>query len=704
MSDRSSTLSCLLAPKSVAVVGASDDPSRIGGRPIHYFKAGGFQGPVYPVNPKRETVQGLTAYPAVDALPEPVDFAIIALPAEVAVTAARACADAGVKGCIVFSSGFAEADDAGRALQEELAGIARDSGMRIVGPNCLGLFNAELGFYPTFTTTLDRGLPQTGPLSIVSQSGAYGSHLYFLARAQGLGMRYWITTGNECDVQVAECLRWLADDPETKVIMAYIEGSTDPEALIEGFERARANRKPVILMKVGRSAVGAEAAASHTAALAGADAVYDAIFRQYGVHRARTTQELMDIAYGCTRGIYPATRKLGLVTISGGVGVLMADTAEDYSLEVAPMPEDAQRALKAALPFAAVRNPVDITAQSFNQMSLVTTNMRIMLEKGGYDAIVAFFTSVAGSTLISDTLAAALAEGCAGHPDRLLVLSIIAPPEIVARYEAQGFLVYEDPSSAIAVIAALTSFGESFARAAETPAQIALAPAAEPLPKRTLGEAEAKQRLAAAGIPVVTETLATSAEEAVAAFARLGSPAVLKIASPDILHKTEVGGVLLDRRDAESVRAGYETLVARAAERAPAARIDGVLVAPMVTGGVETILGVQHDPVFGPMVMFGLGGVFVEVLKDVTFRRAPFDAREARAMIDEVKGRALLDGVRGAPPADIDALVQALVGLSRFAAAHAGEIETIDVNPFVVLPAGQGARALDALIVPRGAG
>lgn len=704
MSDRSSTLSCLLAPKSVAVVGASDDPSRIGGRPIHYFKAGGFQGPVYPVNPKRETVQGLTAYPAVDALPEPVDFAIIALPAEVAVTAARACADAGVKGCIVFSSGFAEADDAGRALQEELAGIARDSGMRIVGPNCLGLFNAELGFYPTFTTTLDRGLPQTGPLSIVSQSGAYGSHLYFLARAQGLGMRYWITTGNECDVQVAECLRWLADDPETKVIMAYIEGSTDPEALIEGFERARANRKPVILMKVGRSAVGAEAAASHTAALAGADAVYDAIFRQYGVHRARTTQELMDIAYGCTRGIYPATRKLGLVTISGGVGVLMADTAEDYSLDVAPMPEDAQRALKAALPFAAVRNPVDITAQSFNQMSLVTTNMRIMLEKGGYDAIVAFFTSVAGSTLISDTLAAALAEGCAGHPDRLLVLSIIAPPEIVARYEAQGFLVYEDPSSAIAVIAALTSFGESFARAAETPARIAVAPAAEPLPKRTLGEAEAKQRLAAVGIPVVTETLAASAEEAVAAFARLGGPAVLKIASPDILHKTEVGGVLLDRRDAQSVRAGFETLVARAAERAPAARIDGVLVAPMVTGGVETILGVQHDPVFGPMVMFGLGGVFVEVLKDVTFRRAPFDAREARAMIDEVKGRVLLDGVRGAPPADIDALVQALVGLSRFAAAHAGEIETIDVNPFVVLPAGQGARALDALIVPRGAG
>lgn len=704
MSDRSSTLSCLLAPKSVAVVGASDDPSRIGGRPIHYFKAGGFQGPVYPVNPKRETVQGLTAYPTVDALPEPVDFAIIALPAEVAVTAARACADAGVKGCIVFSSGFAEADDAGRALQEELAGIARDSGMRIVGPNCLGLFNAELGFYPTFTTTLDRGLPQTGPLSIVSQSGAYGSHLYFLARAQGLGMRYWITTGNECDVQVAECLRWLADDPETKVIMAYIEGSTDPEALIEGFERARANRKPVILMKVGRSAVGAEAAASHTAALAGADAVYDAIFRQYGVHRARTTQELMDIAYGCTRGIYPATRKLGLVTISGGVGVLMADTAEDYSLDVAPMPEDAQRALKAALPFAAVRNPVDITAQSFNQMSLVTTNMRIMLEKGGYDAIVAFFTSVAGSTLISDTLAAALAEGCAGHPDRLLVLSIIAPPEIVARYEAQGFLVYEDPSSAIAVIAALTSFGESFARAAETPARIAVAPAAEPLPKRTLGEAEAKQRLAAVGIPVVTETLAASAEEAVAAFARLGGPAVLKIASPDILHKTEVGGVLLDRRDAQSVRAGFETLVARAAERAPAARIDGVLVAPMVTGGVETILGVQHDPVFGPMVMFGLGGVFVEVLKDVTFRRAPFDAREARAMIDEVKGRVLLDGVRGAPPADIDALVQALVGLSRFAAAHAGEIETIDVNPFVVLPAGQGARALDALIVPRGAG
>lgn len=698
------SLSSLLAPASVAVIGASDDPSRIGGRPIHYFKAGGFQGPVYPVNPKRETVQGLTAYPTIGAVPEPVDFAIVALPAGVAVEAVRACADAGVKGCVVFSSGFAEADAAGRALQDEMTRIARETGMRIVGPNCLGLFNAALGFYPTFTTTLDRGLPQTGPLSIVSQSGAYGSHLYFLARERSLGMRYWITTGNECDVQVAECLRWLADDDGTEIIMAYIEGSTDPEALIDGFERARANRKPVIMMKVGRSAVGAEAAASHTAALAGADAIYDAIFRQYGVHRARTTQELMDIAYGCTRGIYPAARKLGLVTISGGVGVLMADTAEDYGLDVTPMPEDAQRELKEALPFAAVRNPVDITAQSFNQMSLVTTNMRIMLEKGGYDAIVAFFTSVAGSTLISEKLAAALAEGCAGHPDRLLVLSIIAPPEIVARYEAQGFLVYEDPSSAIAVIAALTRFGESFARAKETPTRIAVAPPAEPLPRRTLGEAEAKRWLSAAGIPVVTETLATSADEAVAAFEGMNGPVVLKIASADILHKTEVGGVLLDRRDAGSVRAGFGTLLARAAERAPDARIDGVLVAPMVTGGVETILGVQHDPVFGPMVMFGLGGVFVEVLKDVTFRRAPFDAREARAMVDEVKGRALLDGARGAPPADIDALVRALVRLSRFAAAHAGTVETIDLNPFVVLPAGQGALALDALIVPRETG
>ena len=377
----------------------------------------------------------------------------------------------------------------------------------------------------------------------------------------------------------------------------------------------------------------------------------------------------------------------------------MADTASEYGFDVVPMPTTAQEKLKALLPFAAPRNPVDITAQAFNDPSLIGQNVELMLEEGGYDAIVAFFTSVAGAPYLAPILSATFNDVCIRFPNRLLVLSIIASEEICRAYEEQGYLIYEDPSRAIAAIKALCNFADSFAlspavTSARTRANL------EPLPSK-LDEYSAKRLLAEHGISVLEERLVSDADAAVQAARELGFPVVAKIVSPDIIHKTEIGGVALNLDSAEAVRQAIFDILKRAQEHHPAAQLDRFLIAPQVSDGIEVIAGIQCDPVFGPVVMFGLGGLFVEVLQDVTFRVAPFDEREAHRMIQEIKGYPLLQGVRGQPRTDINALADTLVKLSEFAINYADNLESVDINPLRVLPKGEGIVALDAVIVKR---
>ena len=698
MNDLPESLQHILAPRRVAILGASDGPSRIGGRPIHYMKEAGFEGDILPVNPNRETVQGLTAYPTVSDVPGEIDFALVALPAPAVAEAVRASAAKGAKACLIFSSGFAEVGEEGERLQAELTAIARETGVRIIGPNCLGLFNPSAGFYPTFSSSVDGNFPTPGGLAIVTQSGAFGSHLFYTANQKGIGIRTWISTGNESDVDVSELIGHLAEDPGTKVILAYVEGARDGRRLIASLEKARAARKPVLFFKVGRSEVGAEAARSHTAALAGADAVYDGVLRQYGAYRGSTVEELLDVAYAAQTGVYPTGKRIGLVTISGGAGVMMADAAEDAGLDVAPMPEEAQTTLKALLPFAAVRNPVDITAQVLNNLDLVPQFLQAMYREGGYDAMVAFFTMTASSPMIADTMRDRILKGLEGYEDRLTALSIVGGPQALKRYTDAGLLNYEDPVRAIRAFAALMGFGRSFA--GQEGRMAVAVPAMEPLPSGPLGEKEAKAILAKAGLPVVEDRLATTAAEAEAAVRAFGRRCALKIASPDILHKTDAGGVRLNVA-AEGAADAFDAIMGAAKAYDASARLDGVLISPMAGEGVETILGVQRDPVFGPVVMLGLGGIHVEVLKDVTFRAAPFDLQEARAMIADLRARAIFDGVRGAPPADVEALAEAAHRLSLFAAAHADTVESVDLNPVRVMARGEGVLALDALIVRR---
>lgn len=700
MIDPQAGLQALIAPESVAIIGASDDPGRIGGRPLRYLLDWGYAGPFYPVNPNRDTVQGVKAYASIKDIGHPVDCALIAVPAKFVLDTLEDCAACGVKSAIVFSSGFAEIGDAGTSAQDALTAFSKRTGMRLLGPNCLGVLNFHSRFFATFSSTGDQGYPEPGPLAIISQSGAYGTHLFAVAKGRGLGVSHVITTGNECDVTVAECIDWAVDNDHIKVIAAYAEGVKDGAALIRALEKARAHNKPVIFLKVGQSEEGAAAAQSHTASLAGADEIYDAVFRQHGVYRAQTTEDMLDAAYACTAGIFPKANRVGLVTISGGVGVQMADQAVKLGLDVAPMPDDAQKLLKEHLPFASALNPVDTTAQFFNDMSLVGLNFDIMLDKGGYDSAVAFFTLAACSPYVVEPLLKELDAIRKKFPDRLLILSLVGSDEMVATYSNAGYLIFEDPCRAIAAIAALTQIGEGFAR---PPAAMADASGAQrtELPARALSEWESRDVLAAAGLPVCEAVLCTSAEAAAEAANSFAVPVALKINGAAFAHKTEIGGVQLGIDTPDAAARAFDEIKARAMQANPAAAFDGVIVAPMVSGGVEAILGVQIDPVFGPAVMFGLGGVFVEVFKDVSFRLAPFDKAEALRMIDETKGAKLLHGVRGKPAADIDALADALVNLSVFAAANADQLSSVDLNPFLVLPAGEGCVALDALVVPK---
>ena len=443
-----------------------------------------------------------------------------------------------------------------------------------------------------------------------------------------------------------------------------------------------------------------EAAQSHTASIAGNDRVTDAVLAELGVVRAANTEQMLDIARLATRRIYPVANTLGVITVSGGAGVVISDAAADQGLPVPEMPAGAQARLKALLSYAAPRNPVDITAQFMNDISLVGSFAEAVVSDGGYRSVLGFFSYTGGAATIAPRLREQLKAVRERHPDRLFVLCVQASRDQLEGYEHDGFCVFEDPTRAVVAIAAMGHFGRAFNRPPALPAPV-VAPVV--LPAANPGEADAKRLLVTAGIPCAPERACSSVDAAVAAASDIGFPVVMKILSPDIVHKSEIGGVLLNVGDTEAVRDGYAALLRRAGQALPAARIEGVLVARQLAAGVECILGIHRDPVFGPVAMFGLGGIFVEVLEDVVFHRCPFGEDTAEALIRSIRGAPLLLGARGKPPADVAALAQMLSRLSAFAVAAGPRLQSIDLNPVIALAAGEGAYAVDAVIELGGA-
>ena len=701
----SDILQRLFYPKAVAIIGASNSPVKIGGRPIVQNRELGFSGRLYPVNPGAGEVQGLKAYPSVQAIPDDLDCAIVSVPAPSVLAAVEACAEKRVPLAVVFSSGFAEYSEEGRQTQERLAEIARTSGMRLLGPNTMGALSIDGAFSATFTSISQSGAggswPRRGNISVASQSGAVGTQILLLLRERGIGVAKWVATGNQCDLDIADCIEHLANDEVTRVIAVYLEGGVDGRRLRQAFEAARSRRKPVIMLKVGESEIGAAAATSHTASLAGAADVYRAVFRQHNVFPAQSLQELVDVVAAGRAGRFPERAELAVTSGSGGINVIMADACARLGVALPEVPAHTQRKLKELVPYAATRNPVDMAAPGMGDMKLEAQVLEMLLDEGSYSSVLAYVAHNGMMPQRMEELARHLPRIRERFPDRIIGIVANMMAEWRDRFQDQGFLVYEEPTRAIAAIAALWRIGRGFLNANSHEQPLSLPETAHSPGAGQDGEQAAKRLVASMGLSVVEDRLARSPAGAVDAAKALGKTVVLKIASAAIPHKSDIGGVLVGLRSAEDVAAGYDTLMARARGAAPTAQIDGVLVSPLIEGGLETIVGVKRDAVFGPVVMFGMGGMFVEIYRDVSLRVAPFGVDTAREMIRAIVGYPLLAGARGRARADIEALARALSLVSAYADRFRDELDSIDINPLIVLPEGKGVVAVDALVVPR---
>ncbi|KZL15487.1 succinyl-CoA synthetase subunit alpha [Pseudovibrio axinellae] len=685
----------LIAPNSVAIIGASEDPTRIGGRPIAAMLKAGYKGRIMPVNPKRDTVQGLPCFASIEGLPEAPEAALVAVPAKFVPQCIEALGRKGCKAATLFSAGFAEAGEEGEAAQRELMAIAARYGLRLLGPNTLGVYNVEIGYYGTFSSSLDTGFPIQGNIGIASQSGAFGAHLGALARDQGLGCSVLITTGNEADITVADAVRWMAASDSVDVICTYMEAVNDAPALLAALDVARAAGKPVLALKSGRSAVGALAAASHTASLTGDAVVADAVLSEHGAIILRDPESMMDIAYAASKKVFPQQHSLGVVTISGGAGIVASDEAERIGLPMPAMPDAAQAKLLEVLPYGSPVNPLDCTAQALNEPGLLEEFTRAGLEEGGYGAVLCFLTYVAGSEVLSKVILEAMAPLREAYPNRIIAFCALGEPAVLKRYDDAGILIFNDPCRAVRALDAVLRLG-----AAQSQTSSSTLSAHQPVkvPATSPDEAEAKVLLAEAGIVPPPEQAVHSAEEAVKVAEEIGYPVVMKILSPDIVHKFDIGAVKLNIRDMDGALAAHAAILAAVANHAPYARVKGVLVAKQISGGVECLMGINRDPTFGPVAVFGLGGIFVELLNDVALRACPFGPEAAREMLLSIRCAAILQGARGTEPADIDALAKMLSNLSIFAVGIGERLVSIDLNPVLAMPEGQGAYALDAVI------
>jgi acyl-CoA synthetase (NDP forming) len=706
----------LLWPKTVAVVGASSDTNGLRGRILEIILSHPFAGKVYPVSRNATEVQGLKAYASIDALPEPADLAILIVPAQYIPAELERCGLAGVKAAVILSSGFAEEPgEAGLRMQAEIAATARRYDMAVTGPNTEGFANIAAALCPTFSPAMDKNAGAIRParalgrgqVSVISQSGGLGFAFFDRARPRNLAFRHIVTTGNEAALDVADVLDYMLDEGETDVFLLLLEDVKSPEKFKRAAEKALKAGKPLIVGKIGQTEPGRRAVASHTAALAGSQASYRAIFEHYGLIEGRDFDEMIDMAAGflaCGDKL-PAGKRIGICTSSGGAGVWMADACAAAGLEIPVLDDATRKAIDVHLPsYGTSQNPVDSTAQGVHKVGyaefarlvglsplidgvivVVTARRSAFLEndlpklqKLGRESKKPVFMWT--YTLPSDRSVEILNEG--GYPLFTGALGCARTMRVMADYRSLRERLLRPTESATIAAPARDKVRACLAKSGAV-----------------LSEWQARPLLAAYGIGAGDAgTLARSADEAEAMAKILARPVALKVQSADIPHKTEAGAVALNI-SGDGARAAYERVLAAAKKYAPKARIDGVLVQPMAAPGREVILGINRDPTWGPLLMVGLGGVLVEALGDIALAPVPLDRAAVAALLGRLKVASVLGAYRGAPEADTDALIELMVQLSHFAADHADEIAEIDLNPVIVHTKGQGVSVVDALIV-----
>ncbi|WP_201964791.1 acetate--CoA ligase family protein [Ramlibacter ginsenosidimutans] len=692
-------LMALFQPRSVAVVGATEDRNRVGGRPLHYLRTFGFEGKVYPINPKRDTVQGFRAYASLEDLPEAPDVAVIAVGGDHVQGVLRQCAARGVRSAVVMSSGFGETGPEGVKRQSELVTEARALGVRLVGPNAQGVANFRSGAVLNFSTMFMEVPPQDGPVAVISQSGAASVMPYALLRERGIGVRYVVASGNDADVSVSELALAAAADPEVRVLLLYIESLADPAVLAQAAALARARGAAVVALKSGRSAHGAKAAASHTGAMVNDDALVDAFFAAHGIWRADDVHGLVNAVELYLACGLRSARRLVVMSHSGAVGVVCADTAERLGVALAELEPGTVQALARIMPgFATAQNPVDLTASLLSDGSMFGRTLDALAGDPQADMFL-IGVPVAGEGYDVPGMAADTARFLrrTGKP-----VVVSAPqPAVRAAFHAAGVPVFGHETDALAALHQVTRHAAlvqaaSLREADASPASAVPAAGRDTRRTRTLSEAESLALLQSAGVPVVPHRLCHSAREAVQAWQELGPDVVVKACSAAIPHKSEHGLVFLDRRSEEEVRGAYEECVARV--RTLGQPLEGVLVAQCVRGQREFALGVKQDPLFGTAVMVSDGGKYVEVLKDFVVLLHPFSEQDVLDRLATLRIAPILAGVRGEPPVDLQVVAKAAVALGRFAAARSGQIASIDLNPLIAGAAGAGGWAVDAII------
>jgi acyl-CoA synthetase (NDP forming) len=702
----------LLSPDSVAIIGASADQS-LRGRLTHQLVEHGFPGRIYPVTRSASEVLGHQAYASVADLPEAPDLAVILVPAAHVVAAIEQCAARGIPAAVVISSGFAEEkSDEAAARDVALRAIAGRTGMVIAGPNSEGLVNPlrplVATFSPVFHDASQPLLPQAGrarPIAVSCQSGALTFAFLSRGRDRQLQFTYQVSAGNQTVLEAHDYVDWVLDAGGADIFLCYLEGIRDAARFRAVADKAARAGKPLIVAKVGRSDAGRRAAASHTGALAHAGSADDAIFRHHGIIRGEDLDHMVDVATAFAYCRLPRGNRVAVITGSGGSAVWMADILSAHGLELPVLEDDIQRRIMALLPsYGSALNPIDATAQAIGELGYAPL-VELVAQSKRIDTILLI------SSLANENRAKKLADemaGIIGTIDQPILLSTYttASAAAIATLGTAGIPCYTSMPSCARAIRALVDYGAFQERLARRSTEPAAPVAARNEVARALSgsgpvltEIASKALLAHYGVPLPPEALATSEAEAIAAATTIGGSVALKVQSPDILHKTEAGAVVLGLNGDAAVREGYRRVLGRALAAHPGARIDGVLVQAMARRGVDIILGIARDPDFGPMLMVGLGGIHVEVLRDVAFAPVPLGTAEALALLDQLKGAALFDGARGEPAADRAALAELMVALSRFAADHADRIEEIDLNPVIVHAAGEGLTIVDALIV-----
>ncbi len=701
------SLEPLFAPRSVAVIGASTKEGSVGQAVLTNLILNRFNGIVYPVNPKTKGILGIRCYPSIMEVPDEVDLAAIIVPSAAAPGVMEQCGQKGVRSAVIISAGFREVGEEGKRLEQQVAAVAATYRIPLVGPNCLGLINTDpdVRLNASFATHT----PAAGSIAFVSQSGALCTAILDYARAEHIGFSKFVSMGNKADVTENDLLRYLKDDRHTRVILLYVEDLVDGRRFIEIAREITGeieHPKPILVIKSGRTAAGARAAASHTGSLAGQDEVYDAVFAQSGVLRVDTVEELFDYAVAFAKQPLPRGRRVAIVTNAGGPGIMATDACVRYGLELSTFAPETQEDLRRGLPPTAnVHNPVDVIGDA--QHDRYKHALRAVLADPAVDGLIVILTPQAMTDI--EAIAGAIVEAARRQQKPVLasfmgVMDVSAGVKVL---EGHGVPHYKFPEGACRALAAMARYvfwlerPRTEVRCFLVERQRAEAVVARARQERrcNLVEVEAGEILRAYQIPVVESVLARGVGEAEAAAGRLGYPVVIKIASPDILHKADVRGVAVGIEDADQLRKAHQRMMTHIAATLPQARLLGVTVQPMVRGR-EVIVGMKRDERFGPMVMFGLGGTYVEVFKDVTFRLAPVREYSAERMVRSIKAYKILNGFRGEPPADLEAIKECLLRVSQLA-TDLDAVEELDINPLVVFERGKGCMALDARIVLR---